>query len=175
MHLFDEKSPHSTTDVSSKIFYIFFLTLNIITISCRRTYCLYTDVSCPTKLKESQSEHYCIVFWLNGIFQIVACGVVPFVNKSQRIHKIFAKPRANQTNAQLQVTWVCVHYILIRYIVFVELNFFKTPETCESEVSNINKLHFLSNKLLLLSEYYKTVWLISANTNFDAPQTFSWL
>jgi len=30
----------------------------------------------------------------------------------------------------------------MRYIVFVELNFFKTPETCEYEVSNINKLHF---------------------------------
>jgi len=32
--------------------------------------------------------------------------------------------------------------IFMRYIVFVELNFFKTPETCEYEVSNINKLHF---------------------------------
>lgn len=136
------KSLLTVRQMSVPNYYYFFYVEHQHNLMPKDIYCLYTDVSCPTKLKESQSEHYCIVFWLNGIFQIVACGVVAFVNESQRIHKIFAKPRANQTNDQLQVTWVCVHYILIRYIVFVGLNFFKTPETCESEVSNINKLPY---------------------------------
>lgn len=95
-------------------------------------------VSCPTRLRITKwTLLYSDCLWFSNI---VACGVVAqwlnalnLKDESRRLHKLLsitAEPRANQTNDQLQVTWVSIN--LFSLDIFCLLSFYKTPETCES-------------------------------------------